>query len=102
MAENNSVSLETLEEQLGDNITGNHWETLEDQQKQLSEAVSQLTATRTQLEEQLAAVRNNLATNAGALQYANALIQSITGEEQPSVDDVVAAEEATEEEEVAL
>ena len=85
MADNNSVSLETLE----------------DQQKQLSEAVSQLTATRTQLEEQLAAVRNNLATNAGALQYANALIQSITGEEQPSVDDVVAAEEATEEE-VAL
>ena len=86
MADNNSVSLETLE----------------DQQKQLSEAVSQLTATRTQLEEQLAAVRNNLATNAGALQYANALIKSITGEEQPSVDDVVAAEEATEEEEVAL
>ena len=86
MAENNSVSLETLEEQ----------------QKQLTEAVSQLTATRTQLEEQLAAVRNNLATNAGALQYANALIQSISGVEQPSVDDVVAAEEATEEEEVAL
>lgn len=85
MADNNSVSLETLQ----------------DQQKQLSEAVSQLTATRTQLEEQLAAVRNNLATNAGALQYANALIQSITGEEQPSVDDVVAAEEVTEEE-VAL
>ena len=73
MAENNSVSLETLEEQ----------------QKQLTEAVSQLAATRTQLEEQLAAVRNNLATNAGALQYANALIQSITGEEQPSVDDVI-------------
>ena len=86
MADNNSVSLETLQ----------------DQQKQLSEAVSQLTATRTQLEEQLAAVRNNLATNAGALQYANALIQSVTGEEKPSVDDVVAAEEATEEEEVAL
>ena len=86
MADNNSVSLETLQ----------------DQQKQLTEAVSQLTATRTQLEEQLAAVRNNLATNAGALQYANALIQSITGEEQPSVDDVVATEEATEEEEVAL
>ena len=86
MADNNSVSLETLQ----------------DQQKQLTEAVSQLTATRTQLEEQLAAVRTNLATNSGALQYANALIQSITGEEQPSVDDVVAAEEATEEEEVAL
>ena len=86
MAENNSVSLETLE----------------DQQKQLSEAVQQLTATRTQLEEQLAAVRNNLATNAGALQYANALIQSITGEEQPSVDDVAAPGDAAEEEEVAL
>lgn len=64
MAENESVSLETLLEQ----------------QKQLSEAVSSLTATRSQLEEQLVAVRNNLATNAGALQYANALIQSITGE----------------------
>ena len=86
MADNNSVSLETLE----------------DQQKQLSEAVQQLTATRTQLEEQLAAVRNNLATNAGALQYANALIQSITGEEQPSVDDVAAPGDAAEEEEVAL
>ena len=86
MAENNSVSLETLEEQ----------------QKQLTEAVSQLTATRTQLEEQLAAVRNNLATNAGALQYANALIQSITGEEQPSVEDVATGATAVEEEEVAL
>ena len=86
MAENNSVSLETLEEQ----------------QKQLTEAVSQLTATRTQLEEQLAAVRNNLSTNAGALQYANALIQSITGEEQPSVDDVAAPGDAAEEEEVTL
>ena len=86
MADNNSVSLETLE----------------DQQKQLSEAVQQLTATRTQLEEQLAAVRNNLATNAGALQYANALIQSITGEEQPSVEDVATGETAVEEEEVAL
>ena len=86
MADNNSVSLETLE----------------DQQKQLSEAVQQLTATRTQLEEQLAAVRNNLATNAGALQYANALIQSITGEEQPSVEDVATGETTVEEEEVAL
>ena len=86
MAENNSVSLETLEEQ----------------QKQLTEAVSQLTATRTQLEEQLAAVRNNLATNAGGLQYANALIQSITGEEQPSVEDVAGPGDDTEEEEVTL
>ena len=86
MAENNSVRLETLEEQ----------------QKQLTEAVSQLTATRTQLEEQWAAVRNNLATNAGALQYANALIQSITGEEQPSVEDVATGETTVEEEEVAL
>ena len=86
MADNNSVSLETLQ----------------DQQKQLSEAVQQLTATRTQLEEQLAAVRNNLATNAGALQYANALIQSITGEEQPSVEDVATGETTVEEEEVAL
>jgi len=72
MADNNSISLETLQ----------------DQQKNLSEVVGNLTATRAQLEEQLTAVRNNLATNAGALQYANALIQSIT--------------EVAEEEEVAL
>ena len=83
MADNNSISLETLQEQ----------------QKNLSEAVANLTATRTQLEEQLVAVRNNLATNAGALQYASALIQSITGEEAPNVEAPVAAPE---EEEVAL
>ena len=87
MADNNSVSLETLQEQ----------------QKQLTDAVSNLTATRSQLEEQLAAVRNNLATNAGALQYANALIQSITGEEQPEVTtDALGGNDAVEEEEVAL
>jgi ABC-type transporter Mla subunit MlaD len=88
MADNNSVSLDTLQEQ----------------QKQLAEAVSNLTATRSQLEDQLSAVRNNLATNAGALQYANALIQSITGEEQPSVDDVATSsdESSVEDEEVAL
>ena len=88
MADNNSVSLDTLQEQ----------------QKQLADAVSNLTATRSQLEDQLSAVRNNLATNAGALQYANALIQSITGEEQPSVDDVATSsdESSVEDEEVAL
>jgi len=83
MADNNSISLETLQ----------------DQQKNLSEVVGNLTATRAQLEEQLTAVRNNLATNAGALQYANALIQSITGED---VEAAEVAEEVAEEEEVAL
>ena len=83
MAENNSVSLETLQEQ----------------QKQLTDAVSQLTATRSQLEEQLNTVRANLSTNAGALQYANALIQSITGEEVAADEAPV---EAPEDEEVAL
>ena len=83
MADNNSISLETLQEQ----------------QKNLSDVVSQLSATRAQLEEQLTTVRNNLSTNAGALQYANALIQSITGEEVPGVE---APAEAPEDEEVAL
>ena len=83
MADNNSISLETLQ----------------DQQKNLSDVVGNLTATRAQLEEQLTAVRNNLATNAGALQYANALIQSITGEDDEGAE--VTAEVA-EEEEVAL
>ena len=83
MADNNSISLETLQEQ----------------QKNLSDVVAQLTATRAQLEDQLTAVRNNLSTNAGALQYANVLIQSITGEEAAAPDAPV---EAPEEEEVAL
>ena len=83
MADNNSISLETLQEQ----------------QKNLSDVVAQLTATRAQLEDQLTVVRNNLSTNAGALQYANALIQSITGEEVAAPDAPV---EALEDEEVAL
>ena len=83
MADNSSISLETLQEQ----------------QKNLSEVVGNLTATRAQLEEQLTAVRNNLATNAGALQYANALIQSITGEDLEVAEDTA---EVSEEEEVAL
>jgi len=83
MADNNSISLETLQEQ----------------QKNLSEVVANLSATRSQLEEQLTAVRNNLSTNAGALQYANALIQSITGEEAGAAE---APAEAPEDEEVAL
>ena len=82
MADNNSISLETLQEQ----------------QKNLSDVVAQLTATRAQLDEQLAAVRANLSTNAGALQYANALIQSITGE-QPVGE---LPDGAPEDEEVAL
>ena len=76
-------------------------EQLQEQQQQLLQTVNNLTAQKATLEDQLENCKSTLSTNQGALQYANALIQSITGEEQPSVDDVVAAEEATEEE-VAL
>ena len=56
-------------------------EQIQEQQRQLSDAVTTLTTQRNQLEEQLATVRNQLATNIGALQYANALLTSLTGEE---------------------
>ena len=70
MAEEKTISLETIQEQ----------------QTQLSEAVTQLTTQRNQLEEQLTAVRNQLATNIGALQYANTLIQSVGGDETDPTD----------------
>jgi len=75
MAEEKSVSLGTLIQQ----------------QENLAQAVSTLTAQRTQLEEQLNLVRSQLATNNGALQYANALIQSLTGESDEDPTDVVAS-----------
>lgn len=52
-------------------------EQLKEQQAQLSQTVGNLTAQKATLEEQLENVRNSLATNNGALQYATALIQSI-------------------------
>ena len=72
MAENNSISLEQLEEN----------------RQNLVQAVNNLSSQKAQLQEQLEGVQNALATNRGALQYANALITSITGEE-------VASEEAS-------
>ncbi len=59
-------------------------EQLKEQQAQLSQTVGNLTAQKATLEEQLENVRNSLATNNGALQYATALIQSI--EQEDSVD----------------
>jgi len=75
MSEDKSVSLGTLIEQ----------------RESLAQAVSTLTAQRTQLEEQLNTVRAQLATNNGALQYANALVESLTGETQQDPTDVVAS-----------
>ena len=53
-------------------------EQLQEQQQQLLQTVSNLTVQRATLEDQLETCRTTLATNQGALQYANALIQSCT------------------------
>ena len=53
-------------------------EQLTDQQGQLLQTVNNLTAQRATLEEQLENCKSTLSTNQGALQYANALIQSCT------------------------
>ena len=60
-------------------------EQLKEQQAQLSQTVGNLTAQKATLEEQLENVRNSLATNQGALQYATALIQSIDQEDSVDV-----------------
>ena len=53
-------------------------EQLNEQQKQLLQTVNNLISQKAQLEEQLENCSATLATNQGALQYANALIQSCT------------------------
>ena len=58
----NSVSLEQIQEQ----------------QQQLTQTVNNLIAQKAQLEDQLENTKATLASNQGALQYANALIQGIT------------------------
>jgi len=58
----NSVSLEQLNEQ----------------QQQLIQTVNNLIAQKAQLEDQLENTKATLASNQGALQYANTLIQQIT------------------------
>ena len=58
----NSVSLEQLNEQ----------------QQQLIQTVNNLIAQKAQLEDQLENTKATLASNQGALQYANSLIQGVT------------------------
>ena len=53
-------------------------EQLTEQQQQLSQTVNNLISQKAQLEEQLENCKATLASNQGALQYANALIQSCT------------------------
>ena len=66
----NSVSLEQLQEQQG----------------QLLQTVNNLIAQKATLEDQLENCKATLASNQGALQYANSLIQSCTAD--PDVDNV--------------
>jgi hypothetical protein len=53
-------------------------EQIQEQQGQLSQTVSNLVAQKATLEDQLEQCKATLASNQGALQYANALIQSLT------------------------
>ena len=53
-------------------------EQLNEQQQQLLQTVNNLISQRAQLEDQLENCKATLASNQGALQYANALIQSCT------------------------
>ena len=59
-------------------------EQIQEQQGQLQQTVSNLVAQKATLEEQLENCKATLASNQGALQYANALIQGIT-EDQTTV-----------------
>ena len=69
-------------------------EQLQEQQQQLSQTVNNLTAQRATLEDQLENCKSALSTNQGALQYANALIQSCTeGTDVDNVGDGNVAEE---------
>ena len=61
-------------------------EQLTEQQGQLLQTVNNLTAQKATLEDQLENCKATLASNQGALQYANALIQSCTAD--PDVDNV--------------
>ena len=61
-------------------------EQLNEQQKQLLQTVNNLISQKAQLEDQLENCKATLASNQGALQYANALIQSCT--EDADVDSV--------------
>ena len=69
-------------------------EQLTEQQQQLSQTVNNLISQKAQLEDQLENCKATLASNQGALQYANALIQSCTeGVDVENVGDGNVAEE---------
>ena len=51
---------------------------IQEQQQQLVQTVNNLIAQKAQLEDQLENTKATLASNQGAVQYANALIQGIT------------------------
>ena len=55
-------------------------EQIQEQQGQLQQTVASLVAQKATLEEQLEGCKATLASNQGALQYANALIQGVEGE----------------------
>ena len=55
-------------------------EQIQEQQGQLQQTVASLVAQKATLEDQLENCKATLASNQGALQYANALIQNITGD----------------------
>ena len=69
-------------------------EQLQEQQQQLLQTVNNLIAQKATLEDQLENCKSTLSTNQGALQYANALIQSCTeGTDVDNVGDGNVAEE---------
>ena len=69
-------------------------EQLTEQQQQLSQTVNNLISQKAQLEDQLENCKATLSSNQGALQYANALIQSCTeGTDVDNVGDGNVAEE---------
>ena len=53
-------------------------EQIQEQQQQLVQTVNNLIAQKAQLEDQLEYTKATLASNQGALQYANSLIQGVT------------------------
>ena len=59
-------------------------EQIQEQQGHLQQTVASLVAQKATLEEQLEGCKATLASNQGALQYAVALIQTITGETNAS------------------
>ena len=53
-------------------------EQIQEQQQQLIQTVNNLISQKSQLEDQLENIKATLASNQGALQYANSLIQGVT------------------------